>query len=72
MQEESPSPLPSPRPRDPSRAGQGGKSSGGLSRPRQAGHRSQGGDSALEATCCVGAATFRVTTSHEDRETEQN
>lgn len=36
------------------------------------GHRSQGGDSALEATCCVGAATFRVTSSDEGRGTEQH
>lgn len=42
--------------------------SSGLAQASQ-GHRSQGGDSALWATCCVGAATFRVITSHEGRGT---
>lgn len=36
------------------------------------GHSSQGSDSAPAATCCVGAATSRVTASREGRGTEQN
>lgn len=57
--QESPIPLLSPRRRGPPE-------------PASPGHGSQGSDSALAATCCVGAATSRVSTSLEGRGTELN